>query len=79
MQPNLNSKISVTFSVKYNCNIPKSKLVFPLSNESYFGLTALVISTLSRFKQEYFFLGHPVHVWIFMAYEMNILTVLSLI
>ena len=37
MQPILDSNISVTFPVKYNCNISKSKLVFPLSNEGYLG------------------------------------------
>ena len=43
MQPNLNSNIWVIFLVKYNYNISKSKLAFPLSNESYFSLIALFV------------------------------------
>ena len=43
MQPILNSNILVKLSVKYNCNISKSKFVFPLSNENYFGLIALLV------------------------------------
>ena len=35
---NLNINISGNISVKYNCVISKSKLVFPLPNESYSGL-----------------------------------------
>ena len=46
MEPILNSNISVTFSVKCNCNISKSKLVFSLSNESYFSLIALPVQKL---------------------------------
>jgi hypothetical protein len=40
MLPILNINISVNFKVKYNCDISKSKLVFPLSNEIYFSLIA---------------------------------------
>ena len=43
MQPILNSNISVIFSVKYNYNMSKSKLVPPLSIESYFSLIALLV------------------------------------
>jgi hypothetical protein len=43
MLPILNINISVNFSVKYNCNIPKSKLVFPLFDASYFSLKALLV------------------------------------
>ena len=35
---NWNIDISGNISVKYNCNISKSKLVFPLPNESYSSL-----------------------------------------
>ena len=57
MQPILNSNISVTFSVKYNCNMSKSKLVFPLSNESYFGLIALLVRSYHELNR-----SHPVYV-----------------
>ena len=36
----LNINISENFSVKYNCDVSKSKLVFPLSNDSYSSLIA---------------------------------------
>ena len=58
MQPTLNSYISVTFSVKYNCNISKSKLVFPLSNESYFSLIALLVEVITNQTGVLFF-GTP--------------------
>ena len=47
MQPTLNINIWVIFSVKYKYNISKSKLVFPLSNASYFSLIALIVYKLS--------------------------------
>ena len=40
---NLNINISENFSVKYNCDMSKSKLVFPLPNESYFSLIASIV------------------------------------
>ena len=40
---NLNVNITGNFSVKYNCDISKSKLVFPLPNERYSSLIALVV------------------------------------
>ena len=47
MQPILNINIWVIFLVKYKCNISKSKLVFPLSNASYFSLMASIVYKLS--------------------------------
>ena len=61
MQPILNSNISVTFSVKYNCDMSKSKLVFPLSNEGYFGLIAFITRLKVITNQTgVLFWGHPV-------------------
>ena len=60
MQLILNSNMVVAFSVKYNCNISKSKLVFPLSYESYFSLIALLVQKLSQIKREHFFFGTPI-------------------
>jgi hypothetical protein len=40
--------------------ISKSKLAFPLVNESYLILIVLLALKLLRIKPEYFFLGHPV-------------------
>ena len=57
---NLNINISGNFSVKYNCDISKSKLVFPLPNESYSSLIASIVKKLFWIKPEYIFLGHPV-------------------
>ena len=56
----LNINISENFSVKYNCDISKSKLVFPLPNESYSSLISSIVSKLLLIKPEYFFLGLPV-------------------
>ena len=58
---NLNINISGNISVKYNGNISKSKLVFPLPNESYSSLIASIVWKLLWIKPEYFFLGHPVY------------------
>ena len=52
---NLNINISGNFAVKYNCDISKPKLVFPLPNESYSSLIASVVSKLLWIKPEYFF------------------------
>ena len=46
MQPILNINIWAIFSVKYNCNISKFKLVFPLSNESFSTLIALFVKKI---------------------------------
>ena len=60
MPLDLNINISRNFSVKYNCDISKSKLVFPLPNESYSSLIGSIVWTVLWIKPEYFFLGHPV-------------------
>ena len=59
MQPILNSNISAKFSVKYNCNISKSKLVFPLSNESYFGLIGFTRLEVIKKETGVHFFGTP--------------------
>ena len=38
-----NTNISGNSSVKYNCFVSKSKLVFPLPNESYYILIASIV------------------------------------
>ena len=60
MQPILNRNISMTFLVKYTCNMSKSKLVFPLSNESYFGLIAFTRLEVITNQTGVLFLRHPV-------------------
>ena len=40
---NLNINISGNFSVKYNFDISKSKLDFPLPNEGYSSLIASIV------------------------------------
>ncbi len=57
---NFNINISKNFSVKYNCDISKSKWVFPLPNESYCSLIASIVKSYCWSNRSTFFLGHPV-------------------
>jgi hypothetical protein len=59
---NSNVSVSVNNERKLTCNISKSKLAFPLFNESYSSLIASLALKLLwlRIKPKYFFLGHPV-------------------
>ncbi len=60
MLSNLNIGTSVRFFIKliYNCNISKSKLVFPLTNTICLSVIASIALKLLRLKPEYFF-GTP--------------------
>ena len=67
MQPNLNINISVSFLQICNSNISKSKLAFLLSNEIYLSEIVSIVLKLLRLKPEYFFGGHPVVKYIYIA------------
>ena len=59
---NLNINISGNFSVKYNCGISKSKLVFPRPNESYSQFNCFNRLEVIVDQTGVLFLGHPVFV-----------------
>jgi hypothetical protein len=61
---NSNVSISVNNEQKLTSNTPKSKLAFPVFNEIYLSLIASLALKLLRIKPEYFFLGHPVYIFI---------------
>ena len=54
---NFNINISKNFSVKYNCDISKSKWVFPLPNESYCSLIASIVKSYCWSNRSTFFWG----------------------